>query len=82
LKEIAPELGEVDEILCDAGYYSEENLKAAEEAGMSPYIPAGREKHNEQLKTRIEGAGPEPEEGAGVAERTAYNLKTEAGRKK
>jgi transposase len=81
LKEIAPELGEVEKILCDAGYYSEENLDAAEEAGMSPYIPAGREKHNEQLKTRIEGAGPEPEEGAGVAERTAHRLKTEAGRK-
>jgi transposase len=81
LKERAPELGGVEKILCDAGYYSEENLKAAEEAGMSPYIPAGREKHNEQLKTRIEGTGPEPEEGAGVAERTAHKLKTEAGRK-
>jgi transposase len=81
LEEKAPELGKVEKILCDAGYYSEDNLEAAEEAGMSPYIPAGREKHNEQLRTRIEGAGAEPEEGAGVVERTGHKLKTESGRK-
>jgi hypothetical protein len=81
LEEAAPELGEVKKILCDAGYYSEENLKAAEEAGKEPYIPAGREKHNEQLETRIDGAGPVPEEGAGVVERTSHKMKTESGRK-
>jgi hypothetical protein len=56
-------------------------LQAAEEAGIEPYIPGGREKHNAQLQTRIEGAGPEPEEGAGVVERTAHKLRTESGRK-
>jgi transposase len=81
LEEVAPELGKVEKILCDAGYYSEENLKAAEEAEIEPYIPKGREKHNDQLQMRIEGAGPEPEKGAPVEERTAYRLKTEAGRK-
>jgi IS5 family transposase len=75
------ELGRVEKVLCDAGYYSEENLQAAEKAGMHPYIPAGREKHNEELKRRMEGAGAEPEEGAGVKERTAYRMKTESGRK-
>ena len=79
--EALPEnLGKVDKILGDAGYYSEENLKSAEKAGMDPYIPAGREKHNEGLKIRMEGAGPKPEEEAGVKERTAYRLKTEEGR--
>jgi transposase len=80
LNNLPPELGKADKILCDAGYYSEENLKAVEEAEMTPYIPAGREKHNEQLEARINGAGPVPEEGAGAAERTAYRMKTEAGR--
>jgi hypothetical protein len=75
------ELGNVEKLLCDAGYYSEENLEAAYEAGMEPYIPVCREKHNEELKTRMEGAGPEPEEGARVKERTAYRMKTEDGRK-
>jgi hypothetical protein len=81
LEEAAPELGEVKKILCDAGYYSEKNLKAAEEAGIEPYIPAGRETHNEQLEARIDGAGPVPEEGAGVVERTSHKMRTESGRK-
>ena len=74
-------LGKAEKLLGDAGYYSEENLKAVEAAGLNPYIPAGREKHNEKLRIRMEGAGPEPEEGAGVKERTAHRLKTETGRK-
>jgi len=81
LQGLPEELGKVEKVLCDAGYYSEGNLKAVEEAGMEPYIPAGREKHNEELKSRMEGPGAEPEEGAGVKERTAYRMKTESGRK-
>ena len=81
LQALPEELGNVEKVLCDAGYYSESNLEAVEEAGMEPYIPAGREKHNEELKSRMEGAGPEPEEGAGVKERTAHKMKTESGRK-
>jgi len=81
LETLPAELGKVEKILGDTGYYSEDNLKLAEEAGMEPYIPANKEKHNEQLKARMEGAGVEPEAGAGVKERTAHKLKTEAGRK-
>ena len=132
LEEIAPELGKAEKILCDAGYYSEDNLKAAEEAGIEPYIASGREKHNQVLQNRIleeakeevtvsvqaqEGevrsaerdltsipeapdenscqTGVEQEElerlqitkeeeeevDAGVVERTAQRMKTEAGRK-
>jgi transposase len=81
LQSLPEELGTAEKVLCDAGYYSEENLKAVEEAGMEPYIPAGREKHNEELKARMEGGGPEPKEGAGVKERTAYRMKTDVGRK-
>jgi len=81
LQELPDELGNVEKVLCDAGYYSESNLKAVEEAGMESYIPAGREKHNEPLKSRMEAAGPEAEEGAGVQERTEHRMKTEAGRK-
>jgi len=81
LQALPEELGKVEKVLCDAGYYSEDNLQAVEAAGMDPYIPAGREKHNEKLESRMKGAGPEPEEGAGIKERTAHKLKTEAGRK-
>jgi IS5 family transposase len=81
IQALPEELGKVEKVLADAGYYSEGNLQAAEAAGMEPYIPAGREKHNEELKARMEGAGPEPEEGAGVKEKTAHRMKTETGRK-
>jgi len=81
LQALPDSIGKAEKILCDAGYYSEENLKSVEKAGIEPYIPAGREKHNAELRTRVEGAGPAPGEGAGVKERTAYKLKTDAGRK-
>jgi hypothetical protein len=81
LQSLPNELGEVKKVLCDAGYFSEDNLKAVEEAGMEAFIPAGREKHNEELKSRMDGAGPEPEEGTVVKERTAHKMKTDAGRK-
>jgi len=81
MQALPDELGEVEKLLADTGFYSEENLKAAERAGIDPFIPASREKHNEELKSRMEGAGPDPEEGAGVKERTAHKMKTESGRK-
>jgi transposase len=83
LEEIEPELGKAKKILCDAGYYSEENLQAAEEAGIEPYIPFGREKHNERLQKRIEEVVKEEEveEDTTVVQRTAQRMKTEAGRK-
>jgi len=81
LQSLPEEMGNVDKVLCDAGYYSESNLHAVEEAKMEPYIPAGREKHNEFLKSKLENAGPEPEKGSSVKERTAHRMKTESGRK-
>jgi hypothetical protein len=80
MQALPEELGKIEKVLCDAGYYSEDNLKAMEDAGIEPYIPAGREKHNEELNSRIEGAGPEPGKGAGIKERTAHKMKTAAGR--
>jgi len=74
------ELGEVEKVLCDSGYYSEANLEAVEKAGMEPYIPAGREEHNEKLNAKLEEAIPEPGEDAGVKERTAHKMKTKSGR--
>ena len=82
LKELPDVLGRVEELLGDTGFFSEENLRAAEEAGISPYIPASREEHNSYLKSKMEEPPSPPKEGAGVKERTSYKLKTEEGRKK
>ena len=80
LKELPEELGEVNKVLADAGYYSDANLKLSEELQTEPLIPAGREKHNERFEARMRGAGEAPSEEASVGERTAHKLKTEAGR--
>ena len=40
------ELGEVSELLTDAGYYSEANVAACVEAGIDPLIATGRESHH------------------------------------
>ena len=81
LETLPEELGNVEKLLCDAGYYSEGNLESAEEAGIEPFIPVNREKHNKKLEVRMEEADPEPKAGAGVKERTAHKMKTDAGRK-
>jgi IS5 family transposase len=47
------ELGEVEVILADAGYYSDSNVTACEKAGMEPFIPPRREKHNQPLAERL-----------------------------
>ncbi|MGH8586685.1 MAG: hypothetical protein ACREWE_11075, partial [Gammaproteobacteria bacterium] len=40
------ELGEVSELLTDAGYYSEANVATCVEAGIEPLIATGRESHH------------------------------------
>jgi transposase len=80
IQALPKELGKIEKVLCDAGYYSEENLKAVEEAGMEPYIPAVREKHNEELRARWKDPASAPEEGAGVKEVKSHKMKTVFGR--
>ena len=40
------ELGEVSELLADAGYFSEANVATCVEADIDPLIAAGREPHH------------------------------------
>ena len=47
--------------LSDAGYYSEENLKALIDKGINPYIPPGKIKHNE-WRTTPAPRGPIPKD--------------------
>jgi transposase len=47
------ELGHVNSILADAGYYSESNVESAVGRGITPYICAGREPHNQSLSERF-----------------------------
>jgi hypothetical protein len=44
-------------LLADAGYYSEDNVNACEEAKIEAYIPFRRESHYWGVKERIEPEG-------------------------
>lgn len=83
LKEIAElpqELGKVDTILADAGYFSEANVAGCEDRNIMPHIATGREKHNQPLKERFSEPPPLPEEADSVT-KMKHRLKTQEGRK-
>ncbi|MBU4262185.1 MAG: hypothetical protein KKC76_09985 [Proteobacteria bacterium] len=60
MSSLPEELGEVEAILADAGYYSDSNASAWEKAGIEPFIPPRREKHNQPLASRFAKPGPLP----------------------
>jgi predicted ribosome-associated RNA-binding protein Tma20 len=58
LEALPEELGKVKEILADAGYYSEANVNACEDAEITPFIAPGRMPHSQSFF----GECVEPEE--------------------
>lgn len=79
LNELPEELGSIDSILADAGYFSHTNVDECLEEKRLPYISLGREKHNQNLKDRF----TEPElvsTDADAVTEMAYRLKTKEGR--
>jgi transposase len=79
LSSLPEELGEVEAILADAGYYSDSNASACKEAGMEPFIPPRREKHNQPLVERFAKPGPLPPEADPIS-KMKHKLKTADGR--
>jgi transposase len=49
LEAIDPQLGEVDCAAADTGYFSQDNIAAAQRLGIEPYIATGRQAHNQWL---------------------------------
>jgi hypothetical protein len=49
IEALPEELGKVKKILADAGYYSEANVNACEDAEITPYIAPGRTPHNQSF---------------------------------
>ncbi|MCK9174954.1 MAG: transposase, partial [Desulforhopalus sp.] len=43
LNELPENLGKIDSILADTGYYSDNNVAACEQSGMEPYITPNRD---------------------------------------
>lgn len=81
LKELPDEMGKVEGLLADTGYFSEANVKGCEKQTIVPYISTHREKHNRWLKKRLAGEQLEgPPDDADAVEAMKYRLQTDAGR--
>ncbi len=80
LNELPEELGKIDTILADAGYYSDDNAASCEKSGMEPYIPPNRDKHNQPLAARFIDSPPVQEDAAPI-DKMRQKLKTLEGRR-
>jgi len=79
LDELPKQLGKVDTLLADTGYFSESNVKKCIEAEVTPLISTGRQKHNQPLQERF--SQPESLPGdADPVEKMKHRLKTPEGR--
>ena len=73
------ELGEVENLLADTGYFSAGNVEACRKAGVEPVIAMGRQPHHPPLRERFEKAPDAPKDPTAV-EAMAHKLKTPEGR--
>lgn len=80
LKELPEELGQVDTILADAGYYSDTNVRSCEQSGLDPFIPPSRDKHNQPMVERFTDPLPLPGDAPPI-DQMRHKLKTTDGRK-
>jgi len=74
------ELGEVETLLADTGYFSEANVEACVAMKIDPLIAMGRQPHHPPLAERFAPAPPLPDNPTPVAA-MAHRLKTPKGRK-
>ena len=73
------ELGVVNTLIADSGYFSEENVTSCEAKQIAPYIAPGREGHNQPLMERFLEPPPLSDDADCVA-RMKHNLKTSVGK--
>jgi IS5 family transposase len=73
------ELPKPKKLTADAGYFSEANVNACEEAGIEPSIAIKRDEHHPHCSERFENQ-PSPAADATPVERMTYRLKTAKGR--
>ena len=81
LSDLPKNIGKVDTLLADAGYFSEDNVNLCEKNHITPYISTAREKHNPPLEDRF--IEPEPlslSESVDPVSRMKHRLKTTQGK--
>jgi hypothetical protein len=80
LAALPEELGTVDAIITDNGFYSEANVGACEKNNITPYLAFGRDQHNQPLMDRFLEPLPPPDNADAVI-RMKHRLRTQAGKK-
>lgn len=80
LNALPEELGTVNTLLADTGYYSEANVAGCQAAGVEPLIPNKRETHNRPLAERFADDPAPPQNPTPVAA-MEHRLHTATGRK-
>src|ERR1700722_17907403 len=79
IEALPEELGEVENLLADTGYFSAGNVDACEKSGIEPVIAMGRQPHHPPLSERFAPTPAAPRNLTPV-EAMAHRLKTAAGR--
>jgi len=79
LGQLPGELGQIDALLADTGYFSAANVERCQAEHITPYIAQGRQHHNGPLHERFAGDPPEPHQPSPV-EAMAHRLKTRQGK--
>jgi len=79
LEQLPEELGEIERITADNGYYSENNITEATDRDLTPYLATGRRKHHQRWDERLADPGPPPGNPT-EAEQMAWRLQTPEGK--
>jgi len=79
LAELPDELGKVDELLADNGYFSEANVNACAAQGIEPVIAMGREAHHPSLAERF-AQDPAAPQNPTPREAMCHRLQTKEGK--
>ena len=79
LSQLPEELGQVNQALTDTGFFREANVKACEQAGITPLIATGRAGHHPTLEERFADPGEAPDTADPVA-RMEHRLRTPEGK--
>ena len=79
LSKLPNEVGAVNSLIADNGYYSEANIKICESRGVEAFIAAGREKHHIDVFERFSEPAPLAPD-ANTREQMQHKLRTKAGR--
>jgi transposase len=82
LAALPEQLGQVEHLAADTGYFSEANIEACEKEGIIPLLATGRETHNLSPEARFADAGTAPAATASAAVRMRHRLKTAEGKAK